>query len=211
VPVEQFGARRFEQLVMPHLDAAYNLARWLTRNDADAQDVVQEACLRAYKYLNGFEGQSPRAWLLKIVRNTFYTWLNAHRLGDRALSLEDNAEVVDGDSTAMHASAQGLGRSPETILTENREKLRLDRLVEGLPSAFREVLVLREMEEMSYRDIANVVGIPIGTVMSRLARARHYLLESWNKKARRDGDLGDGLYRHTEPLSLASRSRARPT
>ena len=182
MPVEQIAARRFEQIVMPHLDSAYNLARWLTRNDADAQDVVQEACLRAYKYFAGFEGQSPCAWLLKIVRNTYYTWLQTNRRGNGALSIEDDSEAVDRDGTAMYACAQGLGRSPETILVETQDRRRLHRLVDGLPSAYREVLVLRELEELSYRDIADVVGIPTGTVMSRLARARQCLLQSWKKK-----------------------------
>jgi RNA polymerase sigma-70 factor (ECF subfamily) len=181
---EKLKARRFEQVVMPHLDSAYNLARWLTRSDADAQDVVQEACLRAFKYFDGFDGQYANAWLLKIVRNTCFTWMKDNRPAEEAVALEDNAEEVDRDKTSMHISASGLGRSPEALLIEKRESQRLGALIGQLPPCYREVLILREMEDMSYRDIAEIVGVPIGTVMSRLARGRQFLQSSWRESQR---------------------------
>lgn len=172
-------SRRFEQVVMPHLDAAYNLARWLTRSDSDAQDVVQEACLRAFKYFDGFDGQYANAWLLKIVRNTCYTWLKRNRPAEEAVALEDNIDEVDGNETSIHVSASGLGRSPETALIDKRDAERLDALIARMPAAYREVIILREIEEMSYRDIAEILEVPIGTVMSRLARGRKILQASW--------------------------------
>jgi RNA polymerase sigma factor (sigma-70 family) len=181
VAVEQLKARRFEQVVMPHLDSAYNLARWLTRSDADAQDVVQEACLRAFKYFDGFDGQYANAWLLKIVRNTCFTWMKDNRPAEEAVALEDNAEEVDRNETSMHVSASGLGRSPEKLLIEKRASQHLDELIGQLPPSYREVLILREMEDMSYRDIAEIVGVPIGTVMSRLARGRQFLQSAWRE------------------------------
>jgi RNA polymerase sigma-70 factor (ECF subfamily) len=181
VAVEQLKSRRFEQNVMPHLDSAYNLARWLTRNDADAQDVVQEACLRAFKYFDGFDGQYANAWLLKIVRNTCFTWMKENRPAEEAVALEDNVEEVDRNETSMHVSASGLGRSPERLLIEKQESQHLNALIAQLPRSYREVLILREMEDMSYRDIAEIVGVPIGTVMSRLARGRQFLQSSWRK------------------------------
>jgi RNA polymerase sigma-70 factor (ECF subfamily) len=180
VTEDQQKARRFEQIVMPHLDSAYNLARWLTRSDADAQDVVQEACARAFKYFAGFDGQYANAWLLTIVRNTCYTWMKSNRPAEEAIALEDNAEEVDGNETAMQLSATGLGRSPEAMLIEKRDAQRLDELIGAMPPVYREVIILRELEEMSYRDIADIVGVPIGTVMSRLARARQILQSSWH-------------------------------
>jgi RNA polymerase sigma-70 factor (ECF subfamily) len=154
----------FEQTVLPHLDAAYNLARWLAGNDHDAQDVAQEASLRAFKFFGSFRGENPRAWLLTIVRNTFYNWLQKNRppeivgvLDDEALMIEDisvNAEAVNlrlADAAAVH------------------------RAIAGLPVEFREIVVLREMEGFSYKEIADLSDVPIGTVMSRLARARKQL------------------------------------
>jgi RNA polymerase sigma-70 factor (ECF subfamily) len=180
VTKEEQNARRFEQIVMPHLDSAYNLARWLTRSDADAQDVVQESCLRAFKYFAGFDGQYANAWLLKIVRNTCFTWMKRNRPAEEALALEDNVDEVEGNSTAMDVNAAGLGRSPEAMLIGKRDTEHLDELIAQMPPAYREVLILRELEEMSYRDIAEIIGIPIGTVMSRLARARHVLHSAWH-------------------------------
>jgi RNA polymerase sigma-70 factor, ECF subfamily len=172
---ERLKARRFEQLVMPHLDSAYNLARWLTRNDADAQDVVQEACLRAFKYFDGFDGQYANAWLLKIVRNTCYTWMKQNHPSGEAMALDDNLEEVDSNQNAIELNASGLGRSPESVLSDRRDARRVDELIERLPPAYREVIILREMDDMSYREIAEIVGVPIGTVMSRLARGRQML------------------------------------
>src|SRR5579862_520600 len=161
VTEEEQNARRFEQIVMPHLDSAYNLARWLTRSDADAQDVVQESCLRAFKYFAGFDGQYAQAWLLKIVRNTCFSWLKRNRPAEEGVALEDNVDEVEGNRTAMDLNAAGLGRNPEAVLIGKRDAARLDELIIELPAVYREVLILRELEEMSYRDIAEVVGIPI--------------------------------------------------
>lgn len=179
--VEETKARRFEELVLPHLDSAYNLARWLTRSDADAQDVVQEACLRAFKYFDGFDGQYANAWLLKIVRNTCFSWIKANRPAAEAMAWEDRAEEVEADAASIALNAAGLGRSPEAALAEKQDARRLNALLAELPPAYREVLILREMEDMSYRDIADIVGIPIGTVMSRLARGRQSLQSAWHR------------------------------
>jgi RNA polymerase sigma-70 factor (ECF subfamily) len=178
---ERLKARRFETIVMPHLDSAYNLARWLTRNDADAQDVVQEACLRAFKYFDGFDGQYANAWLLKIVRNTCYTWIKQNRPTEEAMPLDDNLDEVDCNDSAMQINASGLGRSPESLLSEGRDARRVDELIKRLPPAYREIVILREMDEMSYREIADIVGVPIGTVMSRLARGRQMLQSALRK------------------------------
>jgi RNA polymerase sigma-70 factor (ECF subfamily) len=152
----------FEQSVIPHLDAAYNLARWLTRNDEDAEDVAQEACLRAMKFFDGFHGGSVRPWLLTIVRNTYFTWLQKNRRKEIE-PLEDEADV------------RSAGANPEELLLEQVNGESLREALDELPAEYREVLVLREMEDLSYKEIAEVVGIPIGTVMSRLARARRRL------------------------------------
>ena len=175
-------AQRFQQVIMPHLDAAYNLARWLTRSDSDAQDVVQEACLRAYKYFDGFEGENPSAWLLAIVRNSCFTWIKRNRpaseiTGEDAINENTPAEVAP----LLGGSSRELGSDPETLLMESRDRVRVNELVQRLPAEFREVIVLREIEDLSYREIADVVGIPIGTVMSRLARARKLLHDAWQR------------------------------
>jgi RNA polymerase sigma-70 factor (ECF subfamily) len=157
---------RFDQAVLPHLGAAYNLARWLTRNDHDAEDVVQEAYLRAYQFFETFHGADGRAWLLRIVRNTCYTWLARNR----------PAEPVAIFDEVKHspALAQTEPEGP-LVARENRELLR--RALEELQPEFREAIVLRELEELSYKQIAAITGTPIGTVMSRLARARERLHE----------------------------------
>jgi len=179
VAAEDSKARRFEHLIMPHLDAAYNLARWLTRNDADAQDVVQESCLRAFKYFDGFDGQFANAWLLKIVRNTCYSWLKVNHPANEAVPLDDNIGAVEHNASSIERNAAGLGRSPEAALIETRDAQRLDALVAQLPPVYREVIVLRELEELSYREIAEIAGVPIGTVMSRLSRGRQILQSLW--------------------------------
>lgn len=155
----------FEQAVLPHLNAAYNLARWLTRNDHDAEDVAQEACLRAMKFFDGFHGDSMRPWLLTIVRNTYLTWLQKNRRKETA-PLEDEDEVEAG------------GANPEELLLERVDGQSLRKALDELPAEYKEVIVLRELEDMSYKEIAEVAGIPIGTVMSRLARARRRLQET---------------------------------
>src|SRR6185437_8245091 len=173
--IETAKARRFELVVMPHLDSAYNLARWLTRNDADAQDVVQEAMLRAFKYFDGFDGRYAHAWLLRIVRNACFTWVREKQSMSTAVPLDENLDAIDRDGSVLALSAQGLGRSPEVIVGEIQDARRLDALINQLPAAYREVIILREMEDLSYREIAEISGVPIGTVMSRLARARQML------------------------------------
>jgi RNA polymerase sigma-70 factor (ECF subfamily) len=165
---------RFEQAVLPHLDAAYNLARWLVRDDADAQDVVQEAALRAFKFFGGFRGGDGRAWLLAIVRNVCHTWLRRNRARDLMTPLDEEAHGDGGDD-------------PETILLGSVEAQALKRALEELPAEFREVLILREMEGLSYKEIAGVADVPVGTVMSRLARARKRLQQRLGR--RREGGL----------------------
>jgi len=159
---------RFEQAVLPHLDAAYNLARWLTRNEHDAQDVTQEAFLRAFRFFDGYQGGNLRAWLLTIVRNTCYTWLRQNRPPDFA---EEFNEEIHSEESAGSANS-------ETQLLANADKAAVHRALEELPEIFREVLVLREMEGLSYKEIADVASVSLGTVMSRLARARTRLRES---------------------------------
>jgi RNA polymerase sigma-70 factor, ECF subfamily len=158
--------RRFEQVALPHLDAAYNLARWLTRNDHDAEDVVQEALVRAMRYLGGFRGEGARPWLLQIVRNTCWSWLKENRPAEQVPLADD-----EGD-TAWHELPAPAGDEPPSIFMRKTDRAMIDRAIAALPPAFREVLVLRELEDLSYAEIARVVEIPIGTVMSRLARAR---------------------------------------
>jgi RNA polymerase sigma factor (sigma-70 family) len=160
---DQNDMRAFDQAVLPHLDAAYNLARWLTRNNQDAEDVTQEACLRAFKYWKGFSGRDSRSWLLAIVRNTFYSWLRQR--SDQPVLTEDG----EMDDTA------GSSPDPESALIRNVDRNMLRAALEDLAVEFREAIVLREMEGLSYKEIADIAGIPIGTVMSRLARARKQL------------------------------------
>jgi len=153
---------RFEQLVVPHLDAAVNLARWLLRNRADAEDVAQEAMLRAYRFFDQFRGGDPRAWLLQIVRNSCYTWLEKNRPVELMMEFDEELHV--------QSSA-----NPETLAAQSDERGRLMRALESLSPRFREVLVLRELEGCSYKQIAEITGIPMGTVMSTLSRARERL------------------------------------
>ncbi len=153
---------RFEQLVVPHLDAAVNLARWLLRNRADAEDVAQEAMLRAYRFFEQFRGGDARAWLLQIVRNSCYSWLGKNR----------PLELMTEFDEELHA---GPAANPETLATQADERERLMSALESLPPRFREVIVLRELEGCSYKEIAEITGIPMGTVMSTLSRARERL------------------------------------
>lgn len=159
---------RFEQTVLPHLDAAYNLARWLTRNDEDAQDVTQEACLRAFRFFDGYQGGNMRAWLLTIVRNTCYTWLHQNRAPSSAVEFDEEIHSAEFSGSA----------SPEMQVLATADKETLRRALEELPDVFREALVLREIEGMSYKEIADVTSISLGTVMSRLARARTRLRQA---------------------------------
>jgi RNA polymerase sigma factor (sigma-70 family) len=149
----------FETNVVPHMGAAYNLARWLTRNDHDAEDVVQEAYLRAFRFWESFHGADPRAWLLTIVRNTCFTWLHQNRKPSSELP-EDMPDLNTANT------------NPEALLLANVDAELLRRAVEELPIEFREAIVLRELEGLSYKEISSITSVPIGTVMSRLARAR---------------------------------------
>jgi RNA polymerase sigma-70 factor, ECF subfamily len=158
----------FEQTVLPHLDAAYNLARWLTRNDQDAQDVTQEACLRAFRFFDGYQGGNMRAWLLTIVRNTCYTWLRQNRPPGSAVEFDE--EIHSDQSTGA--------ADPELQVLASADKETLQHAIEELPEVFREALVLHELEGMSYKEIADVTSSSMGTVMSRLARARTRLRQS---------------------------------
>jgi RNA polymerase sigma-70 factor (ECF subfamily) len=153
--------RRFEEAVLPHLDSAHNLARWLTRSDADAGDVVQEASLRALRHFDGFRGGDAKPWFLAIVRNTAMTWLS-RRPGEAPLDEESGAGPAEASS--------------ESQLLRADERAALHRALETVPAEFREALVLRELEGMAYKEIALVLGVPIGTVMSRLSRGRRLLL-----------------------------------
>jgi RNA polymerase sigma-70 factor (ECF subfamily) len=165
----------FEQDVLPHLDAAYNLARWLMRNDQDAQDVVQEAYLRAFRFFSGFHGGNARAWLMKIVRNTCFTWLHANRPLQEATELDENFSAPD-----YHAP------NPEELVLQHDSGTVLRKALENLPESLREVLILREIEGMSYREIANITGVPLGTVMSSLSRARGRLRQDLPSVMNRD-------------------------
>ena len=159
------GSIDFEETFLPHLDAAYNLARWLTRNASDAQDVVQEAYLRAFRFSRGFHTGDGRAWLLKIVRNTSYTWMKKNRRPE--IVYESNEEIAEQGST-----------NAESQLLKNAEGDLLRRHLTGLPASLREVMVLRHIEGLSYKEIAALIEIPIGTVMSRLSRGRERLQKS---------------------------------
>lgn len=149
---------------MPHLDAAYNLARWLTRNPHDAEDVVQEAYLRAFKFFDTLRGADGRAWLLTIVRNTCYTWLQQNRPRDLTVPFDEDLHSGESDSA-----------EPATLVLKSASHQMLKEALEELPAEFREVVVLRDLEGFSYKEIAEIAKIPPGTVMSRLARARERL------------------------------------
>ena len=159
--------RRFAEVALPHLDAAHNLARWLTGNDQDAQDVVQEAYLRALRFFDGYHGGNPRAWLLAIVRRTCFSWLRANR----------PAELVAGGDEAMPEAVDP--HTPEDAALGAADRRDLETIMAAMPAEFREVLILREVEELSYKEIAVIVEAPVGTVMSRLSRARQSLRRGW--------------------------------
>ena len=164
---EQRG--QFERLVMPHLDAAYNLARWLAGNDHDAKDIAQEACMRAFRFVGGCRGSDGRAWVLTIVRNTAYSWLKKNR-SQSLVSIDDDELPEIEDQSAAASSFHSA--DTDTLRTA----------LEALPLEFRETLVLRELEGLSYKEIAEVAEVPVGTVMSRLARGRRQLQSALNRK-----------------------------
>ena len=158
---------RFEDVVLPHLDAAHNLARWLVRNDHDAADVVQNATVKALRFFGGFRGGDARAWLLTIVRNASYTWLRRAKPGDVAVPFDE--EIHDDDTEASN---------PESRALRQASGRSIQQALEDLPVGLREAIVLRELEGLSYAEIAEVAEIPIGTVMSRLSRARRRLQQA---------------------------------
>jgi RNA polymerase sigma factor (sigma-70 family) len=168
---------RFEQLVLPHLDAAFNLARWLLRSRADAEDVAQDAVLRAYRFFLSFHGGDARAWLLQIVRNTCYTWLEKNRPVEQMT--EFNEELHTTTSV-----------SPESLAIAGNNRERLTRALESLPARQREVIVLRELEGCSYKEISTITSMPIGTVMSALSRARRQLQIVLSSPAREEAAHG---------------------
>lgn len=155
---------RFERLVLPHLDAAYNLARWMTRNPADAEDVAQEAMLRAFRFFDGFRGEDGRVWLLAIVRNTYLTWI-------RRQSPQQNSTEFDEH---LHTDLE-LSLTPESDVLRRATVEQVRHAIEALAPEYREVIVMRELEQMSYKEIAAATESPLGTVMSRLSRARSML------------------------------------
>ncbi len=161
--------RRFELLAMPHLDAAFNLARWLTGNPSDAEDVVQDAYLRAFRYFDAFRGGSFRVWLLTIVRNSFLDWIKDNRSARAMFRPIEEASEGPPDPRP----------NAEAMLLDRVDRETLTALVAHLPTEYREVLILREIEDLSYKEIAEVTGIPAGTVMSRLSRARLALRKAW--------------------------------
>jgi RNA polymerase sigma-70 factor, ECF subfamily len=173
-----FGAdkfSRFELAILPHLDAAYNLARWLMRNEDDAADAVQDACLRALRFIGGFRGGDGRVWLLTIVRNTCYSRLK--RAAVRESETEFDDEIHNPEIEAMN---------PEALLERSRDNEALRHALEDLPKEFREIVVMRELDGMAYKEIAEIAGVPIGTVMSRLARARKRLQHALTAAPRKE-------------------------
>jgi RNA polymerase sigma factor (sigma-70 family) len=167
MPLQELEDRqRFERALMPHLGAAYNLARWLARNDHDAEDLVQGAYLRALKSFSGWHGENGRAWLLTIVRNVCYTWLEQKRARGNMTAFDEEFHGASSDSM-----------NPDERLLREDDRQSVRRAVEELPVELREVVVLRELDGLSYKEISAIAGIPMGTVMSRLARARERLLE----------------------------------
>lgn len=161
---EDSKVARFEQSVLPHLGAAYNLARWLLRHQDDAEDVVQESYLRAFRFFAGYHGGDSRAWLLTIVRNTSYDWLRQNRSRELTEPINDEIDEIEDEAV-----------NPEALLIQSEHSEALRAALDELPIEFREIVILREFEDLSYKEIAAIADVPIGTVMSRLARARKRL------------------------------------
>jgi len=166
---------RFASVVLPHLADAYALARWLTGDRADAEDVVQEACLRAFRGIGGFAGVNARAWVLTIVRHAAYTWLGKNR--SASLVMVDDLEALEQKRSSASAAFEQAPPTPEAELIAKADARRLEAAIAELPVPFRETLVLRDVQGLDYREISEVTKVPIGTVMSRLARARRRLIE----------------------------------
>ena len=166
---------RFEQAILPHLDAAYNLARWLMRNEDEAADAVQEACLRALRFIGGFRGGDGRVWLLAIVRNTCYSRLKRGRIRENETEFDDEIHSLEIETA-----------NPETLLERSRDNEAIRQALEELPEELREIVVMRELDGMAYKEIAEIAGVPIGTVMSRLARARKRLQRTLTAAPRKE-------------------------
>jgi RNA polymerase sigma-70 factor (ECF subfamily) len=160
------GRQRFETLVLPHLDAAYNLARWLLRDEPAAEDAVQEASMRAFRYIDSLRGDDPRPWWLGIVRNTCFTMLERQRNGP------DIVEFDDAEFEAALGAAERSTSDPAALLEQRNLRALVDAAIRALSPALREVIVLREFEDLEYAQIAKIIAVPVGTVMSRLSRAR---------------------------------------
>jgi RNA polymerase sigma-70 factor (ECF subfamily) len=169
VTVSTDHRERFNRVVLPHLSDAYTLARWITGSPTDSEDVVQEACLRAYRGIGEFTNGNARAWVLTIVRYAAYSWLQRNRAA--TLAFVDDLEAIEDQQVSAHES-----NSLETELITQDRSMRLRAAIDTLPTPFREALVLRELQDLNYRQIAEVTGLSIGTVMSRLARARGRLI-----------------------------------
>jgi len=172
--------QRFQQTILPHLDAAYNFARFLSRDADAAQDIVQEAFLRAYRSFGGYRGGDPRSWLFAIVRNCCHAWRQQDRRKARFERQLSDGGGADADDIGENEIASEED-TPETATIRRSEQQRVRDVINGLPEAMREVLVLRELEDLSYRQIAEVIDAPVGTVMSRLARARREFGEAWDE------------------------------
>ncbi len=164
---------QFEQTVLPHLDAAYNLARWLLRNDADADDVTQDAIVRAYRFFDSFHGGNAKTWLLTIVRHACYTRLKQHRAEKSTMPFDEQQHSLNGDDPASGHTPFTTG--PETLLLQAADRHLLQQCLEELPLEYREAVILRDLEGLSYKEISLVLDIAIGTVMSRIARGRGQL------------------------------------
>jgi len=177
---EGHDQHRFNALMLPHMDAAYNLARWLTNSPDDASDVVQESYLRAIRFFSSYRGGVARAWLLTIVRNTSLNWLAQNR-NQKTVPLPDASDEDDNANQALVDDKA----DPEFDLIQKQAAATMDQLIEALPVKYREVVILREIEELSYKEIAEIIDMPIGTVMSRLARARKAIQQHWQESAER--------------------------
>jgi len=177
---------RFEREVLPHLDAAYNLARWLLRNDQDAEDVTQDSMLRAYRFFDGFRGANAKAWLLTIVRNASYSWLARKRSTPAAVGADVSPRLDEPETLEAVATEE----TPESLLAVKTELAWLQDSLDDMPTEYREVLVLRELEELSYKEISAAIDVPLGTVMSRLSRARTLLQRKLALRQQKEASRG---------------------
>jgi RNA polymerase sigma-70 factor (ECF subfamily) len=187
---DQAQREAFERVMLPHLDDAFNLARWLTGNRSDADDVVQEAFLKALKHFATYRGPEARAWLLTIVRRCCFSWLRVNR-PQQIVFTDDDAAIEMAHRATVIALHPRAAETPETLLNEKETRLRLNQAVENLPLHYREVIVLREIQGLSYKEIAEIADIPVGTVMSRLARARDQLAK--HLESRTGSEAAHGL------------------